>query len=446
MNIDSDYARSMAEQLAWFDVQPATQRAQRNESRYSAQLDAVNRLESTVRTFRNAMRDMRGVGSNASMVVNSVEFSHEGFATASAQANAAPGSYQFFVEQLASSHQIALEGLDDTSVSAQGVMEIAVGAASFGIDLTAADTDGDGSVSLAELAAAINDAGDNSGATATLVRANGEVTLVLGSDQSGAANALSVNLAGTAPGDTAFAAAAANPLELSAAQDAQVRLGGETGLLLSGASNTFENLIDGVSLTFSRVHAPGEQPLTMDIAQDSGATRDQAREFVDAVNAALSGFRSLTTSGDEERARGPLAGDASIRSLENMINRVLRTEIDGLRLTDFGIAAGRDGRLTIDNDRFEAAVSDNPEGLNALFLGGDKLLDQLERGVNPYINVTNGVLANRKETLNAQLRRVGQEQTRIDDQYDRYYNRYLKQYTSMMQMMAAMQQTQGMFG
>lgn len=55
------------------------------------------------------------------------------------------------------------------------------------------------------------------------------------------------------------------------------------------------------------------------------------------------------------------------------------------------------------------------------------------------------MLKNRKESINLMLRRTDQQMSTLEQQYDRYYNRYLRQYTNMMQMMAAMQQTQGMF-
>ena len=51
------------------------------------------------------------------MLVNSASFSQEGYATATAGSAAQPGSYQFYVEQLASKQQVAVQGLADGSLS-----------------------------------------------------------------------------------------------------------------------------------------------------------------------------------------------------------------------------------------------------------------------------------------------------------------------------------------
>ena len=73
------------------------------------------------------------------------------------------------------------------------------------------------------------------------------------------------------------------------------------------------------------------------------------------------------------------------------------------------------------------------------------LLDTLDKNLAVYTSSAGGLLTNRKDTLNTQLRRVDQQFDNIQKQYDSYYNRYLRQYTSLMQTMAAMEQTYGMF-
>lgn len=439
MNFDSDYARNMATQLAQYDVQAPLARLDRNEAKYRGQLDAINKLDSALRTFRTAVRDVKGVGTS-SMLVNKASMNQDGVATATVGARAVPGNYQFVVKQLASHHQVALTGLNPENIGSTGSLTLTVGSEAFSVDLGSA-TDSEGNVSLAELAAAINKAGDNTGINATLVRSGEDVSLVLSSENSGEANQISLSSS-----DAHMAAAIGGRHELSQARDAKVLLGGETGLELTSASNTFDNMIDGVSLTFNRVHAADEAPLSLVIGQDGEATKGKVNTFVSAVNALLSSFDSLTASGGESGQRGPLAGDSSIRSIENMLNRELRAEFNGVRLLDFGISADRNGGLKVDTARLEKAVAADPEGFDKLFSGEDNLLSRLESSLDLYTNSTNGVMKNRKESLNLALRRSDDQMASIQLQYDRSYSRYLNQFTSMLQMMQSMQQTQGMFG
>lgn len=432
MAIDSDYIKQMSTQLANYEVQAALAKANRNEANYKAQLSAVSSLDTALKSFSSAVKGMKGVGST--MLTNKATFSQEGVATATVGTTAIAGNYQFFVEQLATRHQVSLGGLKAADLGV-GSLNIAQDGKSFNIDLSKTTT-------LDELAAAINGAADNSGVKATLVRSNGEVSLVLSSEKTGTANTISLGATGATAG---LGAALAAKQELSAAQDAKVRLGGESGMLLTNASNTFENVIDGVSLTFNKVQQKGEQALSIDISQDKTATKDKAQAFATALNTLMSSFDSLTASGGEGSTRGVLAGDSSIRAIETMLNQVVRNQYGGVSLTEFGISADRNGKLTLDSARFEKAVAANPEGFEKLFTGKDNLLDSIDKNLAVYTSSANGLMKARKDSLNNQLRRVDEQFEGIQKQYDSYYNRYLKQYTSMMQTMSAMEQTYGLF-
>lgn len=431
MAIDSDYVQSMATQLAQYEIQGQLAKANRNQEAYKAQLNALSSLDTALKSFKSAASGLKLAGS--SMLVNSASYSQEGYATATVGSKAVAGSYDFFVQQLASKSQLALQGLQDGDLGS-GSLSIGQGSDTFSVDLGAVTT-------LDELAAAINGAADNSGVKATLVRSNGQVNLVLTSETTGADQAISL----TASGNTAFENAVAARQELSVAKDAIVRLGGETGIELTSSSNTFANIIDGVSLTFSKAHQTGDIPLTIEIAQDQSATKEKAQTFVSAFNALMSSFDSLTASGGESGSRGPLAGDASVRAIEGMLNQLVRTSFGGVSLTEFGIVADRGGKLTIDSARFEKAVAANPDGFEKLFTDKGNLLDTLDKNLAVYTSSAGGLLTNRKDTLNTQLRRVDQQFDNIQKQYDSYYARYLRQYTGLMQTMAAMEQTYGMF-
>jgi flagellar hook-associated protein 2 len=441
MAIDSDYVKSMATQLANYEVQSALTKANRNQTTYKSKLTAVTSLETALKTFSTAVKGLKGV--DKSVLTNTATFGAEGYASATVKTTAVAGNYQFFVEQLASAHQVALEGLTDGDIPGSGNLVIGQGANSFSIDLSSIDTDGTAGNSLAELAAAINAASDNSGVNATLVRSNGNVSLVLASEKTGAANALSLSTSGVVAG--AFDTAVSSPLELSAATDARVRLGGETGMLLTNASNTFDDIIDGVSMSFTKVHTAGAQPLSVTVGRDEKATKDNVQSFITAINNLLGTFDSLTASGGESASRGVLAGDSSIRSIESMLNKVLRTNFGGSTLMDLGITSDRYGKLTLDATRFDKAISANPDALDKLFNDKDALLDSLDKNMAIYTSGTNNLMKARKESLNSMLSRVDDQFDGIQKQYDNFYSRYLKQYTSMMQTMSAMEQTYGMF-
>jgi len=423
MAIDSDYIKQMATQLATYEVQSSLDRLNRNESNYKTQRDALSKLRTALTTFKSAASALKTA--KATMLVNSASFSQEGYATATVGSKAQPGSYQFYVEQLASKQQVAVQGLADGSLSGT-------------LTLKGQDFDLSGYATLEEAAKAINATADL-GVQATLVRSNGQVNLVLTSAESGAANAFAVSLAGNA---------AATATTLSEAADARIRMGGSFGaggIELTSSSNTFDNVIDGVSLSVSKLHKDGDAALTLTVGQDQSATKAKAKSFVDAFNALMTSFDSLTASGSESSARGALAGDSSVRAIEGRLNTLLRTDFAGNSLINFGISADRNGKLTIDSARFEAAVAKDPAGFEALFTGKDNLLDSIDKTVAAYTSSANGMLKNRMDTLDLNLRRTNEQFDKLQQQYDSYYSRYLKQFTSMMQTMQSMEQTFGMF-
>jgi len=423
MAIDSDYIKQMSTQLATYEVQSSLDRLNRNESNYKTQRDALSKLRTALTTFKSAASALKT--GKATMLVNSASFSQEGYATATVGSKAQPGSYQFYVEQLASKQQVAVQGLADGSLSGT-------------LTLKGQDFDLSGYATLEEAAKAINATADL-GVQATLVRSNGQVNLVLTSAESGAANAFAVSLAGNA---------AATATTLSEAADARIRMGGSFGaggIELTSSSNTFDNVIDGVSLSVSKLHKDGDAALTLTVGQDQSATKAKAKSFVDAFNALMTSFDSLTASGSESSARGALAGDSSVRAIEGRLNTLLRTDFAGNSLINFGISADRNGKLTIDSARFEAAVAKDPAGFEALFTGKDNLLDSIDKTVAAYTSSANGMLKNRMDTLDLNLRRTNEQFDKLQQQYDSYYSRYLKQFTSMMQTMQSMEQTSGMF-
>lgn len=439
MAIDSAYVQQMATQLATYEVQGAERRAQRNKTGYSAQLSSLTSLDTALKTFKSAAYGLKS--NKASMLVNSATFSKPEQATATLGGKAVAGNYQFFVEQLASSHQLALPQLRDGDVAAGGSLTMEQDGKSFSIDLGAADKDGDGTVSLAELSAAINSASDNTGVKSALVRSNGEVTLVLSSEKSGEANAISLAVSGNAD----LAAALGNQEELSAARDARVRMGGESGMLLQNASNTFENLMEDVTITFNQVHASGEQPLTLTVDRDNEATQAKVKTFIDAFNTLAGVIDGLTGSGGESGTRGALASDSTVRAIDNSLNQLIRTSFDGKSLIDFGVSASRDGKLTLDVERFQKSVAADPDAFEKLFTGKDSLIDSLDKNIALYTNSGNGLLKARKDNLGVAVKRMDKQFEDIDRQYEQYYNRYLKQYTNLMQIQLSMEQTGGLF-
>lgn len=451
---DSNYAYTMATQLAQYDTQYSYSRLDRNKTNYTAQQTAINSLSSALSTFQTKLTSLNSV--SGSILQNKATLSSEGYATANVTSKAQAGSYQFFVKQLASKDQVALQ-----SLPASGSLQIGqpgnAEATGLTVDLADAAYQTGGTLDLSKLAADINAQAKTNklGVSATLVRSGGVTNLVLTSEKTGVAQKISLSLDGA---DEATTAASLGSKQLSAAKDAIVYLGADeaSGIALTNSSNTYDNIIDGVSLTFSKAHATGDAPLSIDIAQDNDGTKAKVQEFVDAYNALAGELKKLTASGSEDSKRGPLAGDGTVRSIKSMIDNLIRkgVTVDGqqISLVSLGISNTREGTLTLDSARLEKTLASNPGALDTLFKGTggtDKgilgaLLDR-ETGLAKYTSSVNGILKNRKDTIADSLKRVEKERERVDTQYDNLYQRYLSQYTNLVTIMNQMNQTSSLY-
>ncbi|EKO3424337.1 flagellar filament capping protein FliD [Vibrio fluvialis] len=438
---------TMATQLATYDVQPFQQRLNTQSSQYQSQLTALGKVETALRAFRTAITEMNS--STSSIVKNSATVSQEGYFSATADANALAGSYQVFVEQVATAHQVSASmpaNLDSTTqVPTTGTMDFTINGTTMTLDLSTLDSDGDGIATVADLVSAINNDSNNPGVNATLVRSNGQTYFMLSSTETGVANSVNVSVSGT--GQTWFEDAFTNLNEISAPQDAVIWLGAQgTGLQLTNSSNTFEGVINGVDLTVTKAQTSGEAPLSLSVGADQEGTKEQMNKIIEAYNSLMKTIDSYTSIGGEDSQRGVLASDPTIRSIESQLKTLVRGEFEGMRLSDLGIEISRDGTMKIDADKFEEAQTTNTAALESFFNGDGNLLDSLDSLLDPYLQFSNGLSKSRKDALQQNISRIEDKQTALERKYDMAYDRYLKQFTQMNQLITKMNQTMSMFG
>ncbi|MGR5096300.1 flagellar filament capping protein FliD [Vibrio maritimus] len=437
---------TMATQLATYDIQPFQQRYQMQADKYQAQISALGKVEAALREFRTAVTNMNSSSSN--IIKNSATISQEGYLSATANANALSGSYQVFVEQIATAHQMMTDMPADlestTEIPATGTLDFTINGETMTIDLSTLDTDGDGKATMTDLVSAINNNPDNIGVNATLVRSNGQTHFMLSSTETGVANTINVSASGT--GAAWFEDAFTNSSDISSPQDAVIWLGGQGGLKLENSSNTFTGVIDGVDLTVSQAQKAGEQPLTLNIGPDQEATKEQINTFIDAYNNLVTLMDEHSSIGGENSARGVLASDSTLRSIDSQLTNIVRGEYNGMRLSQIGIDIDRNGKMTLDSTKFEEAQKNNSAALEAMFNGDGNLLDSIDTMVDPFLKSTTGLFKTRKDNLQQNISRIDDKQASLDRKYDMAYSRYLAQFTQMNTLMTQMNQTMSMFG
>lgn len=428
--------QTLATQLAGYDILAMQTALKKQSSSLQSQQTALTALRTAMSDFRTALSGLNKT--NNGMLQNSASTSVEGIATVTANSSASKGSYNLFVQQLAAAHQVAYDNLSDDAIkNATGTMTVTIDGESIDIEM-------DGLNSLADLTGAINNSEDNPGVTASLIRTDGNVSLMLSSDETGVKNQISLNLDGL-DAATQGLLDTSNQETISTAADAKYRLGESTKEYTS-SSNTLDELIEGVTIELTQAQKSGDTPLRINVGTDDEATKTQVQSFVDAFNTLRTSLNTLTNSGGDGKDRGAFAGDSGISSLDRDLNELLRTSFDGKNMTAYGITADKDGKLTIDSEKFDEALKKDPTGLTSLFNGSDGLIKKIDKSMDKYLNSTNGMLKGRQETLDRQQSEIDTKTDKINARYETSYNRYLKQFTQLQSIMTQMNNTMSMFG
>lgn len=418
--------QGMAEKLAYYDVMAQRTQLQSQQKLLAAQKTALKSLKSALTDFRTAMTDLNKL--NSGMLQNGATVNNENFADITVSSNAATGNYSFHVDKLASAHQVALQDMTDEDLANDnGTLSLKIGDKQIDIDLSNINT-------MADLAGEINGHSDNPGAKASLVRTNGEVVMMLSSNESGVANKLEISGSSSAVNN-------ATQTQIKEAADAEVWLGTKgSGLKLTNSSNTFNDIIEGVSIEFKQAHGENDQPLTVNVGTDTTATKEQINTFIDAYNSLIKELDGLTA-----RGTGAFAGDSGINSLKNQMNNMIRTSFGDRQITEFGITASRDGNLTLDSTKLDKMLKESPGALSDLFNGNDGLLKSLDKGLDGFLSSTNGQIKMRQDNLDRRESQLTDRADNIEVRYTNSYNRYLTQFTQLQKVIGQMNSTLSMF-
>jgi flagellar hook-associated protein 2 len=418
---------------------------------------ALTTLSSAISAFQTSLAGMTGIGHT--MLAQSATLSDTTIGTATASATAPAGAYSLFVQQVATSSQVSYDSLADGSqLGGQLTINLAdegagTNTANFTVQLNGtADTDGDGKLSVRELAAAINNASGNAGkVSAGVITVSGAPRLVLTSKNTGVANTVSVD--GSLATDAGLQAGFTARTTMTAAQDAVVFLGDPANpatARIQQASNTFTN-IDGVSFTATHAQAPGATPITLTVAGNTSGTTANVQAFVDAYNKLKSALDGLVSAGDPKNnvAAGAFAHDSGVMALRNRVVDLLRPA-GVLSLASYGITAARDGTLSLDSARLQKQLAVNPSGLDTLIGSASTsaptgVAGALNTYLNTWSNTTSGQIQQRTDANSKLQSSLTQRQTDLDAKYDAAYQRYLKQYTALQTLQATMQNNSSMF-
>jgi flagellar hook-associated protein 2 len=202
---------------------------------------------------------------------------------------------------------------------------------------------------------------------------------------------------------------------LSEARDASIVLGDslDSGVLMTSSTNTFENVIGGLTLT---AQAVSDAPVTVNVQRSFDKVLEAARGFVKDFNSAIDRLETLSDYNVETEQRGILYGESTVRSIEDRLFRELSrvsTGFGGLnRFSQLGIGFGANGKLELDETELQAELERDPEAVRDFFTdpdGGRAV--ELSETITSIVSA-GGLISNRNNALDDQ-------RDLLDDRVDR---------------------------
>ncbi len=420
---------STAKQLVAAERAVADSRLAKTETKIKAEVSAVASLRSAMSALQSALRTL---ATPASSQPRTVGLSTTGSFTASAASGAPTGQYQVEVRQLASAQKLASAAYagGQTSEVGTGTLSISTGTHQFDIEIV------DGRNSLADIRDAINAKAAGKGVQASLVNGDGGTRLVLTALDSGTANTIALTSSG---GDGGLATLVDGDgvqpgiTELVAARDATIVV---DGIERTSQSNTITDLLPGISFNLTEAR-PGTT-VQMQVGIDTAAQMAAVKTFVEKYNAALSTTASLTSYNAATQTAAVLNGDSMVRSLTRDLRDMVGGEVTMLK--NMGIDIAKDGKLTLNEADFAAAVARDPSVVGKGFGTGDTLGAKLN-GTMTSLLAADGPLKTRDDSLTQRTKNLTQQRDALDRRMSLAEARYKAQFVALDAMVTRLQST-----
>lgn len=222
---------------------------------------------------------------------------------------------------------------------------------------------------LSGVAQAINASG--AGVTANVITgSDGSQTLVL-KGKTGAASNFTIaasdasGQSGTSLSSLAYDGTSSSGLtQTQAAQDASITVDGVT---VSRSSNTFSDVIPGVSMTLVQTGT-----VNLSSTRPDDAITGAISDFVSAYNTLLGDINTATAAATSSASAGPLRGNSALRQLQTQLAQLTTTALNASgtvrTLSQLGVKTGQDGTLSLDTSTLSTMLTTYPDDVESMFV------------------------------------------------------------------------------
>lgn len=407
------------------------------EASYQAKLSAFGALKGALSSLQTASKTLT---SSSTFTAMSASSSDSTVLTGAADTTAVAGTYEIAVSKLAQTHAVHTNVNYGTDTFDSGTLRITIGTGTpVDIALTTTST-------LSGIRDAINTA--NAGVTATIVNDGTADRLVLTSETTGSAGAITL-AAPTSNNDGTRRLTdliGANLTQDRAAQNAELTI---NGLAISRSSNTITDAIAGVTLTLAKADAVTPPSSTLTISKNTGTVTTAVNAFAKAYNDVVSQIKSLTTYDAANGKASVLTGDSTARSVQAELATLVHASISGVgggisRLSDIGVTVEKDGTLKVDTSTLSDVLADPDMDVVTFFTStatGNAGIAVRFEGLLDSMIQSDGLIDSRTEGISASIKTLGQRREAMQRRLVAIEKRYRAQFSALDALVASMNST-----
>jgi flagellar hook-associated protein 2 len=428
---------SLVTQLITAEGQPAFNAITRQENTANTRLSGLGTLKSALSDFQTVVSKLKD---GSLFKAHTATSSDESILKVTAGTGSVAGAHTIEVTQLAKAQQsiTAAEFANASEVVGSGDLTFTTSSGSFSVTVDATNN------SLSKLRDAINGASGNTSVTASIINVDSTVTpgttiskLVLTAKNSGSANAFTVTGTDSDGVDDGAGLSRLFSTQLdpqAVASDAVVKVDGQTA---TRSTNSMTDVLQGITLDLQAEKVG--TTVNVNISLDNEAINKTISDFVTSYNKLHTTTKSLGKYGGSTdgsgSGNGALIGNATLRYVATQVrqdstNTVSSVTGDYNSLAMIGVTIDKDGVMSLDSTKLNAALSANLQSVSDIFSSTDGVASRLSAKLGSFLQ-SGGPLDTQQTSLNKQLATLKDRRADVQSRMDAMQASLQKQFTAM---------------
>jgi len=215
-------------------------------------------------------------------------------------------------------------------------------------------------------------------------------------------------------------------------------------IAITSASNVVTDAAQGVTMTLKKTGTT-----SLSITQDLDSVKAAVQGLAAAYNNIQAAAKQLTAFDVKAGTRAALTGDAVLRGVQSTLRAVLNTPEEGMAanapnmLAQIGVTLQKDGTMSVDTKKLDAALGANLNNVAELF-GGNGTKGGFARRLSDAVDTmtgTKGPLGAVTTGIEKSMKDLGKRYDAMSLRMDATIERYRKQFTQLDQVVAQMNRT-----